>query len=326
MMWFLDLFKKHVPIRDYLIEEANRTTKWEYTWDTNAEGLPHGKWKMVYKDGRIYQWERVNWKKEWKWFIAYKDWSEYEWGWKNDMPHWRWRGFLIVKEWRAELIYWWEFKNWIIHWEWSMRDAMWWWYEWERVNWKREWMWSESTPSSYDSSVWWYWYWEWKNDKLIWRGDEHMQIVFSSFKERMDEKVKNKFHDEDNQLEWPFKEIINKLYWSDNIIRKRLQEWSFADTPYCLKCNSIDFDDGVTYAILATNNEKTLAYLIRLPEKLLNRVYKIRNDKIWIEFTEDNHAFRMFSYDENNEIDITEFVITLKSENWQIKVIVPKIK
>ena len=74
----------------YMAQEWLKTTLWEYTWDKNENGLPHWKWQMTYQDGRIYIWERKNWKRHWHWIVVYPNWNKQEYRRRNWHPFWLW--------------------------------------------------------------------------------------------------------------------------------------------------------------------------------------------------------------------------------------------
>ncbi len=230
-MWLFNHFKKKISIYDYLIKENERTSEWDYTWEKNKEWLPQWEWKMVYKDGRIYEWEWKNWKRSWNWFIQYSDWSEYEWERKDDMPYWHGKWFLDVEIDWDRYIYAWEFYNWIFHWNWSLSDRENCWYIWEWKNWKKSGKWSSYFPGFTRDAAWHCVSWKREDDDMIQR-EMSFQIDYDSFQSKMEEKVRNKFHDEENRR-WTKKKNSNTLpsierqYECVRVIAECYEKWNF---------------------------------------------------------------------------------------------------
>lgn len=101
------------------------------------------------------------------------------------------------------------------------------------------------------------------------------------------------------------------------VVQTELISWWYSDNDYHLVYDKFEIRDDINYLIVATNQENNPTYMIRLSADFLKEVFELMDDKIRIEF-KDDYAFWMLWNDQY--IEITERVITIKMEDGQLKV------
>lgn len=128
---------------------------------------------------------------------------------------------------------------------------------------------------------------------------------------------------ESNNLINSILEQVLKGDQSRYVVQTELISWWYSDNDYHLVCDKFEIRDDINYLIVATNQENNPTYMIRLSADFLKEVFELMDDKIRIEF-KDDYAFWMLWDDQY--IEITERVITIKMKDGQLKIKAAKHK
>lgn len=163
------LWKEWYPITWKFEKHKNWGIYYTYEWKIDQNRKYQWKWKIVYSDGDVYEWNFVDWKKEWKWVYNYSNWDSYDWERKNWIKNWH--GKYTFSD--GNSYFDWEWKDWKENWEWIYQYSNWDKYEWLFINWRR--FYQEVNEQQHNYVVWWddnhteiEWYWKYthKNWKV----------------------------------------------------------------------------------------------------------------------------------------------------------------
>lgn len=156
-------------------------------------------WKYVWKDWRVYEWDRENGKANWKWKFTRTDWFCYEWEFKDWKFSWKWKSEVnwTVLEWTR--------VDWFLEWKWKLVWHDWWYYEWEFKKGEPHWMWIIKMKN------WYYYEGELKEWRRIWKFKKEILSNWTVIEWEF-------MNNWNNSFEWVWREIFPD--WSIN-------EWIF---------------------------------------------------------------------------------------------------